>query len=573
MPHTPDLLRDFDGKIQQILQNGLTSQGSIYVERVGESKQHGTFYNSEGENNSRDSNNDDSTIYCIASITKILIALLLSIIVDGLSLSQELKHRRYRALRKFATDPWKTSFTSLFNCFSKTKIALLPQDPTLLQVLLHFNSLPPITHILLGPDGTSLMSRESFLRVAPRLANDAYGNSQENRLVYNNSGYILIGIFIEAVSGDMLESVMQEYLFSPLKMERSFLGTPDCTVTGIASPYTTSVNGPLPLAYAQLYPVGNIMNAALGAWSCCRDLAILFRALQACIDGDPSIFNQESIRHLFKPQAKPNQKLEDGFTICGICTTLDSPTVGSKSINRLISPNNICSTYRLGTRPNGKQIPAYYFAGHIEGYSSCFYFMPRHKSFVIVLTSSTGRTDSSDHISRLLLQEMFDLERSQKGLVPTRKHNCTKQVDVVEMSRLVAIEGQNLLEKFAAQDAKQDAKGISPIRLQGVYLNEKTEHKIVIEAGGKLVRIVGTAQVATGSAFIETGAMGIIRTGNETIRLRPLSQVGFTIDRLDPYSWNNLTLSLTVGQDKNGNPAALCLERHTDLFVDKFMRQ
>jgi hypothetical protein len=87
------------------------------------------------------------------------------------------------------------------------------------------------------------------------------------------------------------------------------------------------------------------------------------------------------------------------------------------------------------------------------------------------------------------------------------------------------------------------------------------------------VRIVGTAQVATGSAFIETGAMGIIRTGNETIRLRPLSQVGFTIDRLDPYSWNNLTLSLTVGQDENGNPAALCLERHTDLFVDKFMRQ
>lgn len=573
MPHSPHLLSDSGDNIRQILRNAGTSQTSILIEHVGKSEQHGTFHKNEGEDNTGDSESDDRTIYCIASITKVLIALLLAIIVDRLSLSQERKHKRYRALRQFTQEPWHTSFTSLFNRFSKIKIALLPQDPSLLQVLLHFNSLPPITHVLLGPDGTPLMSRESFLRVAPRLAKDLYGNSQENRSVYSNSGYILIGIFIEAISEDTLENVMKEYLFSTLNMERSFLGAPDSAVTGIALPYTMSVNGILSLVNTQLYPVGNIMNATLGAWSCCRDLAILFRALLACINGDQSIFNPDSIRYLLKPQAKLNQKAEDGFTICGICTTLDSSVVGSRSINRLISPDKVCSTYRLGTRPNGKQVPAYYFAGHIEGYSSCFYFMPTYKSFVIVLTNSTARTDSSDHISRLLLQEMFDLEHTQRGLIPARKNNGTKQVDVVEMSRLASNEGQIHLEQFAAQDAQQDAKGISPIQLQGTYLSKKTEHKIVIKSGDKLAYMVGTGLTASDSGFVKTKDMGIIRTGDETIRFRPLSDVGFTIDRHDPCSWNNLSFSLTVGVDENGNRRAMCLERHTELFLDKFMRQ
>jgi CubicO group peptidase (beta-lactamase class C family) len=561
---SPDLLADCRTASQKILQDGNGSQSSLHIEQAGGPAQCCTCYNEEGNGHGSGREDDGSTIYAIGSLTKCPIALLVTIIIERLSFSEEKKHAGYRTLRREFPKPWATEFTKLFNRFQDThnQIQDLPRKPSLWHVLVHFNALPPMTHDMLGPDGTSFTSKESFLRAAIRRARTE--NIQEDRWIYSNGNIVLIGIWIEAMAGEPLERVIEEHLFHPLGMTRTFLGAPSPSVTGIAPPYTMSVDGRRVSAEKMLYGVGDTVNAAFGGYSCCRDLAILFRELLACINDDDykSIFDRDTIRSYLMRRVTLDNKTEDAFTIFGIRTTLDSSLVGSMSPNRLVS-RDICSTYRLGTRKNGKQVPAYYLAGHIEGYSSCYYFIPKYSAFVIVLTNSTAFHDASDHISRLLLQGIFDLEQHRRELT------LSKKVDVVDMSSRAAIQGQKLLKKFAAEDSQQDIRDPISIQLDGTYVNEVNESSIIIRPGSLLVNMVGTARNPTNS-LVQTQDMGLIRTGDYTIRLRPLSNVGFTLDRCDNYSWGQLNLNLI--EDKN-TQKVIRLERCFNHNVDKFIRQ
>jgi CubicO group peptidase (beta-lactamase class C family) len=565
-PHSGD-------NIQQIQHDGNTSQSSIHVELAGRPSQYRTYYNEGREEHSGDVEEDGSTIYAIGSLTKLLISLLVTIIIDSLSYSQEARHERYRILQEEFSDPWDTRFTDLYNRFSATQIEDLPRNPKLWHVLIHVNALPPMTHDILGPDGTSFTSKESFLRAALRRAKTAHQDTQEGQSIYSNANYILVGLLIEAIAMEPLENVIEEYLFRPLGMTRTFLGAPSPSVTGVAPPYTMSVDGYRVPAKKMLYGPGDTVNAALGAYSCCRDLAILFRGLLTCTKGGQSIFNRDTIRKYLMRQVTLDKETEDGLTIFGLRTTLDSKMVGSGSLNRLVSANDISSTYRLGRKKNRRQVTAYYFAGHVEGYSSCYYFMPKWSTFVIVLTNTTGIHDSSDHISRLLLQEIFDLERyrtEDRLMSIIRAADFNKKVNVLDMSSRSAIEGRNLLVKFKAEDDQRDIEFPAPIQLDGTYFNEESELSIVIQPGSLLVNMVGTARSSTNMQFVRTGDMGLIRTGDYTIRLRPLSNVGFTIDRYDNNSWGQLSFDLTV--DK-GTWNVVHLERRVGDSVDKFTRK
>ncbi|KIM93727.1 hypothetical protein OIDMADRAFT_61364 [Oidiodendron maius Zn] len=570
MPFSTRLLFKSARNIHRILQDGDTSQSSCHAEKVNTTVQDRIYYNREGSEQGIHLDDNGSTIYAIGSLTKLLISLLLMIIIDKLSASKEDKHKRYRKLGEEFSDPWNVEFTILFNRFSKTEIADIPGNPKLWHILTHFNSLPPMTHVLLGPDGTSLMSKESFLKVAPRLAQLAYGNAQGNRTIYSNGNFVLIGLFIEAIAEQPLECVIKEHLFDLLGMNRSFLGPPDSKITGIASPYTMTVDGRRVQAETKPYPVRDIMNAAAGAWSCCNDLAIVFRDLLNCIRNRESVFKKATVTGFLLTPSPLDNTTEDGFTIFGFLTTLDSSIIGSLSLNRHVSMDDICSTYQLGRRPDGRQVPTYYLAGHIEGYSSCYYLIPQYSTFVITLTNTSGLHDASDHISRFLLQKIFDLKRPRTGLARIWRAGFSKKVNVLEMSSRAAVQGQNLLKDFATEYGEKDMDGADSIQLAGTYVSEVTELSIVIRPDSLLVNIVGTAQT-TDNKFVRTGDMGLIRTGYDTIRLRPLSDVGFTIDRYDSYNWKELTFHLV--RDKATKQKVIGLERRIKPLADKFTRR
>jgi hypothetical protein len=573
----PSALKD---DIRQILRISGVSQCSIYFEKVGKDGQHWTVFDDDKGESSDNTENEDTAIYGIGSHTKQLIALLLCIIVDKLSYSEKPEHENYRAIRRKWRDPWDVKFTDVFNSFSEKKIPTLPRNPTLRHVALHYNSFPPMNHILLAADGTSIMSKKSFLEVAPHLAQIAYKDSTEDYNEYSNSNFIILGYLIEAIGKDSLAVLIDRHLFKPLGMKNTYMEAPNSDTSRIAQPYSISANGTRNHVDPWLYRADSVVSAAFGAYSCTRDLAILLRTIQTCINGAESIFTKEFVTHLLNP-AVILKGGQGALSLFGTCTTLDTSIPGSQSYNRLITPKDECSTYSLGFKDGSKEVKAYYLARTTKGYACSSYLLPKWKVFLVVLTAGIGFTDASDHISRLILQKAFDLSLvSTSKLAPLTRifgnHKDTggqasdskkKAVDIIAMTSLAADAGKKLLQTLATEDAEEDIPSPRPIRLEGEYCNRQTQQSIVITKNQ--AQIIGTANGIMGIPQ----PMGIIRTGDWTIRLCPLSDSGFTIDRYDPYSWRNLSFELSTGKKKfKDNDQIKYMTKRGPLFFDEFER-
>lgn len=550
---------DCGDEIRQILQHAGASQSSIHVEKVGKFKQERTFYIDDEDEQSIATRSEETPLYGIGSLTKLLVALLLSIIVDQLSYLQGEKYRRYRMLRENFKNPWETPFTDLFNHFSDKKISKLSRNPTLRHVALHYNSLPPMNHILLALDGTSIMSKESFLRVGPRLAEKAYKHSEESYNFYSNGNWAFIGYLIEAIAQESLAVVMNEFLFKPLEMNHTYMDASDSGNSRIAHPFVVSAGGTRNLVDRLLYPKDSVVNSALGAHSRTSDFAIVLRNIQACINGDESKLPKDLATSLLKPEGVLNKATEDRMSLFGICTTLGTSTPGCRSYNRIISPTDIHSTYSLGCQEGEKKVSVYYIAGATKGYTCSSYLIPKHNVFIIVFTNSTSYTDTSDHISRLLLQKIFDLRPPSRGL---GRLGPKKAVDIVDMASRAASEGRALLKRLESEDTEKGISNLGSVHLDGVYYNEVTEQTIIIE--GQEVRIIGTADIPP---HRQPRPVGFIHTGDLSIRLQA---VDFTIDRYDPYGWKNLNFTLSIGKDSNNNSRVLCLSKENPLFIDEF---
>jgi CubicO group peptidase (beta-lactamase class C family) len=573
MPFPDGYLDAVADTIRQILQIAGVAQAGVFVEKYDRNPERRTSQPRDFHENGRDEHGDNgedegTVIYAIGSLTKLLIAVLMLIIVDKLSCSKEPKHEPYRRLRRWNRDPWDIPFTTIFNHFSDNKMSSLPKNPKLRHVLLHYNSLPPMNFALLAPDGTSLMSIKDFLKVAPRLTEAAYGTRVENYIEYSNGNYILIGLLIEAIAPqNTIQELMAEYIFKPLGMTCTYMGRPDRDNIPYARPYVVTTLGRRELSGRSAYQADAIVNPAMAAYSCTRDIAILLRELVRALDDEVSIFEKDLVLRLLQPEGKYNETDSDRQTLCGINTTLDTSTLGSKSINRLVTPTKVCSTYRLGVK-HGNEVPAYYMTGSVNGYASCLYLMPKHSTFVIVLTNTSGRTDASDHISRFILQDIFDLERTPHVLaslatksfldktLDVRSSDSKAKVDIIDMASRAAQEGQDLLMEWERADALEDVPDTELPQLAGTYHNELTKQSILIRPHDHslIVNIKGGAGTSTD--------IGLHRTGASTFRLYPLNEDGFTIDRYDHNGWKELSFEIIVEKDKDGNQRVVEIKRH-----------
>lgn len=558
-------------EIRTILQNARVAQTDVHVELFPKERHFSTLHENDGDDRKDNGGNQGTTMYAIGSLTKLLIAVILSIIVDKLSLSDDPEDERFRLLRRSGRDPWETPFVTLFNDFSEQKMEPLPQHPTLRHVLIHFNSLPPMNFVLLAPDGTSLMSAKEFIEVAPRLARAAHDTPTYGYIEYSNGNFILLGLLINAIAPKYtMQQLMAKYIFVPLGMNHTYMNSTDLGDVSYARPHVMSTSGRRELVDKPSYLVSAIVCPAMGAWSCVRDLAALLRAfLKILGGGDESLLTEDSLRLLLKPDGLLDGTDPEGSrqTPCGIHAVLSSLIPGSKSINRLVSPTKVCSTYRLGLRKKA-EVHAYYMAGAVNGYASCFYFIPTRKFFVIVLTNTSGLTDASDHISRYILQDILKLKRTAGFLasgalrqivdntLDLHSSDFQPKVDVLNMSFLAAQEGEKLIREWESEDAQADTPNTMPLRLHGTYRNALTRQLIKIRLQGTqlIVNIEGDADASSDT--------GLHRTGDLTFRLYPRNVDGFTIDRYDSYGWRDLAFDVTVEEDDDGNQRAATIERH-----------
>lgn len=87
---------------------------------------------------------------------------------------------------------------------------------------------------------------------------------------YNNSGYFLLGVIIEKVSGKTYEEFINERIFKPLGMRNSYYGSHSRIIPNRATGYQATKNGHINADYismTQVYAGGALLSTADDLWA------------------------------------------------------------------------------------------------------------------------------------------------------------------------------------------------------------------------------------------------------------------------------------------------------------------
>jgi CubicO group peptidase (beta-lactamase class C family) len=399
-----------DPSFLAILDISNTARCSVYC-RAEDEKTHATYHKPAASQAKRDPKCDEDLLFQCASLFKVFIAACLILIIDKLS-SDPSTTTGYRKLK----GAWNKPFTVVFNDLlgaEDRKMRPLPGDPSVLQVLLHYNGVYGINHILLAPDGTPLQCLDDAVDRISQFAEDTREQNAEggNRIRYSNANYILLAVLIDKASGSLNE-FLKEYIFKPFKMERTFLRLEDLYSHSNESqrqPHIVSSDrSRRAFRPGTTLGLSDVVDIAwLGPYTSAADLGRFFEGLLSVMDGERiGLFDKAVVESLGSSRSRIDE--QSGYTPYGLHTSLNSTGPGSHSLNRLISPDSNVKTHVLG-KTSSEEISAFYLAGSATGWAGTVYFLPNKHTFVIVLTNTSGPLDASDLISRLCLQGIFGL--------------------------------------------------------------------------------------------------------------------------------------------------------------------
>jgi CubicO group peptidase (beta-lactamase class C family) len=469
-------LEALDPSVLAILDISNTARCCIYC-RAQHEKTNASYDKPATGRPQRDLQCDEDLLFQCASLFKVFIAACLILIIDKLS-SDPGTTARYRKLE----GAWDRPFTDVFNELVgvQDQMRPLPGDPSVKQLLLHYNGVYDINHILLGPDGTPLQCLHDVIDRISRYANDTRQQPAEgeNQIIYSNANYILLALLVDKASGSLNE-FLKEYIFEPFGMKRTFLCLEDLlhsrSTESQRQPHVVSSDGRRRIFRpTTILGLSDIVEIAwLGPYTSAADLGRFFEGLLSAKDGiaigrfDKAVF--ESLgrgRSFIDKQA--------GYTPCGLYTSLNSTGPGSHSLNRMISPKSGANTHILGKTSGGEEISAFYLAGSATGWASTVYFLPFKRTFVIVLTNSSSPLDASDLISRLYLQEIFDLRPPKaiswdvSNLVSSRSA-MTSAERYIALARQIFDENAIKVKELEELDAQPDTPTSSCPDLPGKY--------------------------------------------------------------------------------------------------------
>lgn len=523
----PKLFQD----IPSILKLSKTESCSILLMRIGDRKEEEyQRYQGHATGELQHFPADDGTfVYPIASVTKLLIAVALHLIMDVYRSSGKPEHEKYQRL-----DRWNQHYVEALNSCSPNKMEPLPGNPTIQHLLVHYKGLPDVNRFILAPNGQPLMSRKDFIKIVPHLSRSA-GRKQGDRgwLEYSNGNYILIGILIEAVSGMPLGQFLENSILEPLNMDRTYVDAKKLgeVEASRAHPYVANKDDTRMQIEDRLFTSNTIEIAALGIYSCTRDLARLYETLLPTPHDHESykFLPKKSVERLFgynDTDSRQHMSIVGGqkWAAIGLVATTNSLQVGSRSINRLVLSDNKASSFVLGTGPKKHDLEVCYQAGSISTFSCCCYVLSESNEVAIVMSNTLGWGDPADYIARLILQDRDDLK--------VRRLLGYRRVDVVEKARRGCDRFfQIWRESWANNDKVDDPTILGTEKLMGLYKDEQFLQSIEIkENEGELsVEIIGD----TG----RSGQMRLARSGKGKLRICP------KVPSIDSFgSWKNLEL-------------------------------
>ncbi|KAH8670117.1 beta-lactamase/transpeptidase-like protein [Tricladium varicosporioides] len=569
---------DLDPSLLEMLNISNTARCSVYC-RAQHEKIHATYHKPAFGPAQRDLQCDESLLFQCASLFKVFISASLILAIDKLS-SDPSPTNRYRKLK----DAWSKPFTVVFNDLAEgedSRMRPLPGEPSVLQVLLHFNGVYDINHILLAPDGTPLQCPRDVLERISRYADDTRGQQGEGegQIIYSNANYILLALLIDRASRS-LNGFLEEYILTPFKMKSTFLSLQNLHSHSNESqrqPHVVSSDG-----HRHIFRPGITLGLSdvveitwLGPYTSATDLGLFFEGLQSAMDGKPvGLFDKAAVESLGSSRSHIND--HEGYTPYGFYTSLNSTGPGSHSLNRLISPDSNLKAHILGKTSDDKEIMVFYLAGSATGWASTVYFIPNKRMFVIVLTNTSGPLDASDLISRLCLHEILELRPSKISnwdvghFLPSRNTVAPERyrVQYVKLARQIFDENATKVRELEQRDDQPDTPTSDCPSLPGIYFSSRNGQylRIIDWKGDRNEKKEGVLRIIIQSGTKSSQKLRFVKKGEKFRICSPEELSTLAIDCFG--AWKNLDFE--VEQDDMGVKS---LSRQGVYLKDYFVRE
>ncbi|RDW82348.1 hypothetical protein BP6252_03460 [Coleophoma cylindrospora] len=477
---------------RQILAIAGTPECAVWVGNCDGWQWHTTI---RSQDNDRERDNHELghlTTYCIGSVTKVFVAMGAIILLEQLA---EAEGTVYPKLHKL----WRESISAHLDLIVKRQF---DRDPALSDVLCHDGGLVSMNDFILGPDGKVLISKAAFLELVQQVTLEIHPSGEDSTWRYNNGGYILAGLLIEKYSHQELGLFLKMNLFDPLGMDLTFVDREafsSCPAQFKSKAHVVSPSGKPTVVESPDYFPDTVVFAAMGIYSCTRDLAFFSKTLLAALQPGPdddSVLTYNRAVQLCSPRVRFRDDASTSYTYGGCRTKLDSEYLGHHSLNHIVAEacGNM-SNYQLSPNSHGQSVDVLYHGGTVTGYECSLYLLLDDDTFVIALSNATGLVDVSDHISRLILQELYlpvGTTSKQKGIghklvkFRSKKQQANKpeslyKIDIVQMARLGAEERRRYLERFQMDIDQASHVSQLPIPREGHYIDHRFRQGIFVQ--------------------------------------------------------------------------------------------
>lgn len=159
--------------------------------------------------------------------------------------------------------------------------------------------------------GSTDISREALAEATRELAEEDLVAEPGTEFHYSNSNFTVLGAILEAVSGRTYEELVEEEVFAPLGMGRSFISVPAAEAHGMAGMHQYFFGRVVPvenLPYSRrVLPLGGLVSSA-------ADLGRFARVLLngGSLDGT-RIISAEGVQEMFQPEVQIQDRVFYGL--------------------------------------------------------------------------------------------------------------------------------------------------------------------------------------------------------------------------------------------------------------------
>lgn len=269
---------------------------------------------------------------------------------------------------------------------------------------------------------------------------------------YNNSGYVLLGVIIEKVSGKSYGQYVYDHIFKPLGMKHSFYGTEEASVPNRALGHSgdgKEVTYSAPMSMTLPYAAGALLSNV-------DDLAIWNRAMAS-----GKLLKPATWKRAFTPYVLSNGK----------------PT-----------------TYGYGLeieQLHGEEVIQH--GGGINGFVTMGYWLPKQNIFIAILTNSDSAEVGPSFVTRKVAATLIGKPYKEYTAITLDAKKLDEFVGVYQISngatRTITRQGNQL---YAQRTGGQKMEIFPASESEVFYKNSFTVLKFVRDEAGKIVKMIKT---------------------------------------------------------------------------------